>query len=246
MQVQDWLKTASDELADSLIPSARLDAEIILAHTLNKPRTWLHAHTDEEIDPRKLDIANARLQLRLERVPIAYIVGHKDFYGRRFMVTPATLIPRPESEALIELLKKYMPKNAKHLVDVGTGSGCLGITAKLEYPALDVSLLDTSKQALLVAEKNCLAHDVSAHMVSSDLLAKYPFKADIVIANLPYVDTSWDVSPETNAEPPEALYADDNGLALILKLIDQIPFHTAENTLVLLEADPRQHQQIID
>ena len=90
-----------------MIPSALLDAELILAETLRKPRTYLHAHPDDEIDPRRVDIAEARLNLRLDRVPLAYILGYKEFYGRKFKVSPQVLVPRPESEAIIELLKKF-------------------------------------------------------------------------------------------------------------------------------------------
>ena len=131
MIINDWLRTSVDLLNTKGIPSARLDAELLLSHTLRKNRTWLHAHGDEALDVRAQEIANARLDLRLDRVPIAYIIGHKEFYGRRFAVTTSTLIPRPESEAMIELLQTIPMKPRSKLVDVGTGSGCLGITAKL-------------------------------------------------------------------------------------------------------------------
>ena len=100
-----WLKNAAKSLKDAGIPSARLDAELILANTLRKNRTYLHAHLDEEIDPRRVDIANARLDLRLDRVPMAYILGYKEFYGRKFTVSPAVLVPRPESEDMISLFQ---------------------------------------------------------------------------------------------------------------------------------------------
>ena len=119
---------------------------------MRKPRTYLHAHPDDEIDPRRVDIAEARLNLRLDRVPLAYILGYKEFYGRKFKVSPQVLVPRPESEAIIELLKKFNASG--RLIDIGTGSGCLGITAKLELPQLDVVLSDVSDQALHIAQHN--------------------------------------------------------------------------------------------
>lgn len=247
MTVGAWLQSASNLLADALIPSAQLDAQLILAHTLNKPRTWLHAHTDEAIDTRREEIADTRLQLRLERVPVAYIIGHKEFYGRRFVVTPATLIPRPESESLITLLLQHAAPSHQRLVDVGTGSGCLGITAQLELPQLDVTLLDTSQQALVVAQKN--ANLLGAGRVSvqkSNLLGAYPLPVDIIIANLPYVDREWETSPETIHEPKQALFADKQGLGLIYKLIDQAASKLAPGGLLLLEADVRQHEQLIE
>ena len=249
--IKDWLKTAVAELVAAEIPSAKLDAEIILAHTLRRSRTYLHAHDDEELSMRDQEIADARLRLRLDRTPIAYIVGHKEFYGRLFQVTPATLIPRPESEVIITLLKEYaaqtkldLHKTTERLVDIGTGSGCLGITAKRELPELDVTLIDVSRHALTVAETNAKRLEAEVTILRSNLLAEYPFIADYILANLPYVDESWQRSPETNHEPALALFADDDGLALINRLIDQAPAYLQSGGLLFLEADPRQHAAI--
>ncbi|PID31455.1 protein-(glutamine-N5) methyltransferase, release factor-specific [Candidatus Saccharibacteria bacterium] len=247
MTIDAWLRNVSSEFADAMIPSARLDAEIILAHTINRPRTWLHAHGSEALDPRRRDIADARAELRLERVPIAYIIGHKYFYGRRFIVTPDVLIPRPESEALIELLADQQPAQAARLVDVGTGSGCLGITAKLEHPELDVTLLDTSKAALAVAQKNCDALGATTiNLMKSNLLQSYPYRADVIIANLPYVGRDWNVSSDTVHEPEQALYADDDGLAVIKKLLASAASSLQANGVCIIEADERQHTAIIE
>lgn len=251
--IKDWLHQATIQLVGAGISSAKLDAEIILAHTIRKSRTYLHAHGEQELESRQYEIASARLDLRLDRTPIAYIIGHKEFYGRLFRVTPATLIPRPESETLITLLKELTPKNlslpgtpSKKLVDIGTGSGCLGITAKLELPELNVTLLDVSRHALSVAERNAKDLQASVTIKQSDLLMNYPLQADFIIANLPYVDASWERSPETNYEPEVALFALDSGLYLILKLIQQVPSRLATDGYLLLEADPRQHKSIIE
>ncbi len=252
MTISEWLSAATARLNKASIDSARLDAEIILAHTLNKPRTYLHAHGEEKLDPWRWEIADARLALRLEYTPIAYIIGHKEFYGRRFSVTPATLIPRPESETIINLLKVVanqpelpFSSSKPKLVDVGTGSGCLGITAKLELPELEVTLLDISRHALSVAETNAKKLQAKATTLRSNLLQNYPYEATYILANLPYVDTSWQVSPETHFEPSEALYAADDGLALITELIEQIPGHLAAGGYAFIEADPRQHATIV-
>ncbi len=253
MTIAQWLKQATDELADDMLPSPRLDAEIILAHTLRHPRTFLHAHPEDDISPRDEDIANARVELRKDRVPVAYIIGHKEFYGRRFSVSPSVLIPRPESEQLITMLKALLPSSQAlpgitnmRLVDVGTGSGCLGVTAKLEIPELDVALVDSSRHALQVAEKNARSLEVEVEAFVSDLLTGYPYSPDIIVANLPYVDRSWDQSPELANEPEEALYADDGGLAIIKRCIEQTAARAKPNALLLLEADPRQLDAIAD
>lgn len=241
MTISAWLSSAIALLHDKKISSARLDAELILAHTVRKGRTWIHAHSDETLDARAQEIANARLDLRLDRVPIAYIIGHKDFFGRPFTVTTSTLIPRPESEAMIELLDTLPLQSGMNLVDVGTGSGCLGITAKLEHPELNVVLLDVDHHALAVAKKNAAQHGVTVERLKSNLLSRYPYIADVILANLPYVDKEWDGSPELKHEPSQALYADDNGLLLIKQLIDQSTTKLRPGGYLLLEADLRQH-----
>lgn len=250
--IASWVTAATKQLLDAGIVSARLDAELIMSHTIRKGRTYLHAHGEEEIDSRYLDILDTRLALRLDRVPIAYIIGHKDFYGRRFKVTPATLIPRPESETMIDFLKEaarqtHLPltQPAHRLIDVGTGSGCLGITAKLEIPELDVTLSDTSRHALTVAEENAARLRAAVTTLKSNLLQSYPFQARYILANLPYVSQSQEVSPETQHEPAAALFAEDDGLLLIFRLLDEAPTHLTSDGILLLEAEPRQHERII-
>lgn len=249
--INDWLVEATRQLSPT-VPSARLDSELILAHTIRQPRSYLHAHPEEPLTARSIEIADARLALRLERVPVAYIIGHKEFYGRQFYVTTATLIPRPESESLIELLKHAVPRNSSlldetplRLIDVGTGSGSLGITAKLQYPELDVTISDISRHALTVAEKNAASLKADVTILRSNLLAQYPFAADIIIANLPYVDVEWERSPETDHEPAGALFAANNGKALIYELLVQTKDKLVNGGSLILEADPEQHDDIV-
>ncbi len=239
-------------LQDAGTESARLDAELILAHTLREPRTYLHAHGDESLDSQHEDIANARLELRLERTPVAYIIGHKEFYGRRFKTTPAALIPRPESETIIELVKDIIPKNLPLipekmlLVDVGTGTGILGITAKLEWPELNVILVDNDVHALNLAKENGAIFHTDVRYLKNDLLRAFGQPIDIIVANLPYVDHTWDVSPDTQAEPQNALFASDNGLSLIKQLLGQATLQLKPGGHIVLESDPRQQHKIIE
>lgn len=249
--IKSWLAAATKELEAHHITSAYLDAEIILSHTIRKPRTYLHAHPDDELELRFREIADARLLLRTDRVPIAYIIGHKDFYGRRFKVTTSTLIPRPETEDIIPIVKKLVPQNLSlfdesfRIVDVGTGSGCIGITLKLELPEAEVTLLDISPHALKVAASNASQLGAEVQGIKSDLLQSYPFRSNIIVANLPYVDSTWERSPETNHEPEVALFATDGGLALIKKLIHQASARLAPDGYLVLEADPSQHAEIV-
>lgn len=252
MNIRKWLNEATDELKKAGIDSARLDVELILSHTIREPRTYLHAHDDENLDDKHEDIANARLELRLEHTPVAYIIGHKEFYGRRFKTTPAALIPRPESETIIALLDDIIPKNLPllptklRLVDVGTGTGALGITAKLEWPELDVTLVDIDNHALNLAKENAAIFQADVRFLKNDLLRAYHTPVDIIIANLPYVDRSWDVSADTHAEPDLALYAPDEGLSLIKQLLEQSTLLLKPGGHILLESDPRQQHKIIE
>lgn len=248
MSIDDWILVATRELSQADIQSSRLDAELILAHTIRKPRTFLHAHGDEDLSERHLEIANARLQMRLDHTPIAYIIGHKDFYGYRFKTTPAALIPRPESEIIIKILGEIVVSNnisEAALVDVGTGTGCLGLTAKLEWPKLDVTLIDVSVHALNLAKENAEELGVEAHFINGSLLHDIVEPPDIIIANLPYVSVGWSVSPETHNEPEIALFAEEGGLALIFQLIKQAADLQKQGGHLLLESDIRQHPDVV-
>ena len=246
MKVKDWIHLHTKVLQEAGIRSARLDAELILSDTLKVRREWLTAHNDEEI-PK--NTAQKNIKRRTRREPLAYIRGWKEFYGRDFIVTPATLIPRPETEEIIEILKLYQPKG--RLLDIGTGSGAIGITTKLELPDLDVTISDNSSHALVVARKNAERLDAEPlEIVKSDLLSHWfdhsLFQVfTVIVANLPYVDRDWERSPETAYEPDDALFADNGGLFLIEKCISQSIQLLEKNGLLLIEADPRQHNQIV-
>lgn len=249
---KDWLANATDSLSKQGIDSARLDAELILAHTLGQNRTFLHAHSDESLDGNILSNANKQLELRIKRVPIAYIHGKKEFYGREFNVTTATLIPRPESEEVINSLKELFISeqldinNRLKLVDVGTGCGALGITAKLEFPQLEVTLTDISTKALDVARKNAKKLGANVRVNQNDLLSGYRESPDIILANLPYVSPSWNRSVETDYEPDLALFADKNGQELIEKLIIEAQQLIKPHGFIVIESDPCQHKSLIE
>lgn len=252
LTIKNWIDHAANKIATLGIGSSRLDAELILSHTLRCPRTFLHAHGGDLIDFHRMEIANARLELRLERTPIAYIVGHKEFYGRRFKTTPAALIPRIESEVIIDLLgdclRQVQPINNKKfaLLDVGTGSGCLGITAKLEWHSqLDVYLTDISPHALSLAKENAAKLRADVSILKMDMLRGWSQPIDYILANLPYVDEAWDLSPEIFKEPRSALFSENKGLSHIFELIVQSLPHLHDKSHLLIESDRRQHASII-
>ncbi len=199
------------------------------------------------------------------KMPEAYKKGFQDFYGRDFLVTPEVLIPRPETEAIIDEVKvlsgrAYLPgmktperKLADNpvILDVGTGSGCIAVTLKLKIPEAEVVGLDISESALNIARNNAEKLGASVDFAHSDLLKDYRGKEpDVIVANLPYVDKNWDwLDKEALSYEPElALYAEQKGLALIDELINEVSalWKDAANTKwLILEADPSQHNEII-
>ncbi len=192
--------------------------------------------------------------------PAAYQKGLADFYGRKFIVNPNVLIPRPETEAIIDMVlnllgKPYLPgvkpskarlaQNAK-VLEIGTGSGCIAITLKLEAPELDIVATDISDKALEVARANVEGFNVDIKLQKADLLDGITGRFDLIIANLPYVDKDWDWLDRKalSYEPSLALYAEDHGLKLIFQLIEQARERRIPS--LILEADPCQHDEIVD
>ena len=233
MNVSSWLKKAA---------ISRLDAELILANSLGKDRVFLHAHPDYELSEIEEAKAGSDLARRANHEPLAYILGYKEFYGRKFTVTPDVLIPRPETEAIINLAKELKPQK---ILDVGTGSGCIAITLKLELPGSDVFAVDISPKALKIAVKNAADLGAKIAFAESDLLSGVQGEYDLIIANLPYVDKKWDwLSPELRYEPDLALYAEDAGLYDIKRLVGQVKAHLTKNDTLILESDLSQHAKI--
>lgn len=240
MTIEAWLRQTTQTFSAASITTARLDALVLLERALKQNKAWLLAHGDDIITPEALTGLQNDARRRANREPIAYITERQEFYGRQFIVSPQVLIPRPESELLIDLLKTLpLPDNAT-LLDVGTGSGALAITARAELPHLRVDACDISHPALSIAKQNAERLGQNIHFFTSDLLAAAEHHYDAIIANLPYVAADWQRSPETDFEPELALFAKNGGLELIKKLIVSAPTYLNKNGYLLLEADPRQ------
>lgn len=244
--------TTTEAIRDALtqLPmhtTARLDAEVLLAYVLSVNRSWLHAHPDNELTEKQILHFMDLVARRARFEPIAYLIGTKEFYGREFTVTPDVLIPRPETEDLLELTCEIREKR-QDVLDLGCGSGCIGITLKLERPDWSVTLADISQKALRIARRNAETLKADVELIESDLMSWFivrPRSFDCIVANLPYVNRAWETSPGTKYEPSIALFADENGLALIYKLIVQSKDTLKPNGHLVLEADPEQHPAII-
>ena len=235
MTIAEWLKQSSAKIA-------RLDAELILVDFLSvSDRSHLVSHADDELsNTAQID---AQVDRRAAGEPLAYILGQREFYGRNFFVTPDVLIPRPETETIIDIAKRLKPAS---ILDIGTGSGCIAITLSLELPEAAVNAVDVSDDALRIAQKNAAHHGARVQFHKSNLLNDCkPEPGTLIIANLPYVDREWDWLDHQSLdhEPSLALYAEQGGLALIYQLIDQYPKNCSG---LILEADTSQHDAIIN
>lgn len=233
---------------EKLIPrqTAWLEAEVLTAFVCKQNRTWLVAHNTDRLSPTQHRRLTALVQKRLGRWPIAYLTGQKDFFGRNFAVTSAVLIPRPETELLVEIV--LQTPGFKTVADIGTGSGCIAVTLAAEQPNLKIFATDISTAALAIAKRNAHKHRVTSRITfrQGDLLQPLvKIKLDAVIANLPYVTTAeYSTSPSIKREPKLALAAGTDGLRLYRQLFKQLADRPRQPSYLFLEIGSGQGRAI--
>ncbi len=248
MNLNKWLVWAGQKLKNADIDSAQLDALLLLEDELRLNRAYLLAHPEIEISPPQLKNLNAKLRRRLQYEPISYIRGFSEFYGRQFKVNKYVLEPRPESETMIELLlqQKLSPKTV--IVDVGTGSGALAVTAKLELPKTEVIATEVDQNALEVAKLNAKKLGADIKFYQGDLLnpalSTIYRLPTIVLANLPYVPSGWQINQAAATEPKIAIFGGKDGLDLYRRLFSQIEELAGRPQLVFTESLPPQHRKL--
>jgi release factor glutamine methyltransferase len=231
VQLRQAINAAILQLEAAAITEARLHAEVLAFHVVNCDRAYLFAHPERELTAAEQSDYDALIARRAAGEPLQYLTGHQEFWKLDFLVTPAVLIPRPETEHLIEevlaLVKKDPPSARLRLIDVGTGSGAIAVTLARELPHAEVYAVDLSPGALEVARRNAERLGAHVHFAQSDLLAAVltndaPF--DFVVSNPPYVGLNEQDKVEEvvkRHEPPMALFAGDDGLDVIRRLIPQ-------------------------
>ena len=219
---------------------ARADARVLLRHALQRDAAWLIAHADDAVAAGDAEEFRALIARRAAGAPVAYITGVREFYGRSFAVTPAVLIPRPESELLVELALARLPAGkASRVLDLGAGSGCVGVTIAAERPQAQVVLVDVSNSALDVARANAAQWaPANATLLHSDWYAALgDTRFDVIVSNPPYVSAS-DVhlqQGDLRFEPRTALAAGADGLRDLRQIIAQAPGHLGPGGWLLLE-----------
>ena len=257
MQTGNWLASATALLETAGIGTARLDSLILLEDELGQDRSYLLAHPEHTLQSAILKRLGGNLKRRAGHEPLAYIRGFSEFYGRRFIVTPDILEPRPESEAMIKLLKE-LAANYRSLVagrliiaDIGTGSGALAITAKLEVPEAEVFASDIEPKCLAVARKNAKKFQAKITFRQGDLLEPlklgtkdWRLEITIVLANLPYVPNRYKINRSASLEPKTAIFGGPDGLDVYRRLFGCLAAVHAKPLYVLTESLPSQHQSL--
>ena len=246
--VREFLHQTQHTLEASGIPDARLEAEVMLMNVMQMPRQGLFSQQETEGSAQQETELAQMLERRLKREPLAYILGYKEFYGVNLLVTSRVMIPRPETEALVEhtLFMSLMGMETRELViaDVGTGSGAIAVNLAIHLPAARIYALDNADAVLDVASYNIRAHNVAdrATLCKGDLLEPLPEPADLIVANLPYIPSERipTLQPEIQWEPREALDGGLDGLDLIRRLLTQATEKLKEHGVILLELDPEQ------
>jgi release factor glutamine methyltransferase len=251
------LREATGALRAAAIEDGSLEAEVLLRHTLSLDRAHLYARLQEDLSPADEATFRSLLTRRLEHGPTAYIVGHREFYGLDFETTPAALIPRPETELLVdEALARVRGRPGGQsgrplIVDVGTGSGAIAVALASHLPHAILLATDLSREALALAARNARRHGVEGmvSLLQADLLAPLMGSADVIVANLPYVPTAdWEALPPEirEHEPRMALDGGVDGLREIGRLLEQAPACLAPGGSVLVELGPPQAAPVLE
>lgn len=231
------LKQATIENGGGL---SRVDAEYLLSHYLGKPRSWLYAHSDLQLKPEQLIEIQQLITRRQQGVPVAYITGRRGFWSFDLQVTPDTLIPRPETELLVELVLAFIhPNSASRVLDLGTGTGAIALVVAHERPNAHVLAVDYSEAALAVARSNATELKIrNIEFIQSDWFDALAMRRfDVIASNPPYIESN-DVhlsQGDLRFEPKSALASGSDGLEAIRIIIAGAKNHLNDNAWLLIE-----------
>ena len=244
MSIESALLAATARLREAHIASARLDAELLLAHVTNHPREWILAHSNDELESDRQTDFDDLINRRVNRQPLVHLTGHRDFYGLEFTITPDVLTPRVETEQIVDWAVKYALPNSK-LIDIGTGSGAIAVAIKHHRPDLTVTGTEVSIAALEVARANAATLQTDVTFVESDLWNSVEGTFKTVVTNLPYLRDDADLMPEVTKEPAVALFGGVDGLDLYRRFLQDLPDHLETGGYLFTECDPWQHADLI-
>jgi release factor glutamine methyltransferase len=216
---------------------ARLDTQLLLAHQLGQPRSWLLAHGDEPLLPTDEKACLQLLEQRADGMPLAYLVGRREFHGLDFAVTPAVLVPRPDTELLVDwALDRLLMQSEPSVLDLGTGSGAVAVTLSVRHPGARVTATDLSPDALRVAQHNAQAHGARVEFrLGSWWRGLDDLRFDLVVSNPPYIADGDPHLPALRHEPGMALTSGSDGLQALRQIVAGAPAHLQPRGWLLLE-----------
>lgn len=222
-----------------------LEAVLLLAHIMRRPKVWLLAHPEAGLTPAQQEQLSPLLARLVKGEPLPYITGRQEFFGLSFIVSPDVLIPRPETELLVERAMDWLRAhpNSTRIADLGTGSGCIAVSLAANLPEVRVDAVDRSFAALRIAAQNAAEHGVSrrVRLAQADLLSAFHGPYDLICANLPYIPTTTLAGlPVARYEPLQALDGGEDGLVFIRRLLEDCRRVTRPGTMLLLEIENRQ------
>lgn len=249
MNLAGILQIITDRLTAAGVPNPRVDADWLVAHGLGWRRSEVVLQGHRELTALQQTTIEQLVQRRCRREPLQYILGTQAFYGREFRVTPDVLIPRPETEVLVERALAIAPK-ARRMLDLCTGSGCIAITLALERPAAQLTATDLSTAALTVARENAARHAVGTRIewIAADLFPPTEEPFDLIISNPPYCPEGlWPtLQPEVrDYEPRTAVVSGDDGLALLRRIVQDAPQRLHPGGVLLLEIGDDQASTVV-
>lgn len=242
MTIRDLIARDALALAQALNldpAEAKPEIRVLLGYVLGVNRAWLITHEQDLLDPAAMAAYQALLKRRLNGEPVAYLLGEKEFFGRMFQVAPGVLVPRPETELLVELAReKIATCNTPRVLDLGTGSGCIAITLALECPHCRVMASDRSEAALNIARDNATQHNAPVEFYAGDWFDALPGsteKFDLILSNPPYIESADPHLTALRHEPLTALAAGEDGLDDLRRIVQGAAPHLVPGGWLMLE-----------
>ena len=246
--ISKLLEWATKELNNSGISSPKQNVETILAHTLNIKRLDIYLRLERKFSGKKLEIVFNIISRRKDKEPLQYILGETEFYGYTIKVDKSVLIPRPETELLVEIIIAE-ENDIKNILEIGTGSGALVIALAKKMNGIVIDATDISEDALRIAEQNTILNQVDINIFKSDIFDNVLCKYDLIISNPPYISlTDYKQLPVEikDFEPKSALLADDNGLFFYNKILQKAKDHLTESGKIYFEIGYDQAKKITE